>query len=420
MAFIATLGLLLSVMCPSVFCFPDGTLGSHTSVQKAQDIQKQLDSQTLASINTDFAFSLYRVLALQNPQKNIVFSPVSIATFLASLSLGAKGNTLKEILEGLKFNLTVTSERDMHKGFEHLLQSLSQPGDQVQVSTGNTLFVEKHLKILTEFKEKARVLYQTKAFRVNFQKPHEARKLINDYVSNQTQGKVEEVVSDLDGNTSMLMMNFLLYSGKWNVIFDPDDTIMEEFIVDRRRCVMAPMMKMEDMTTPYFRDEELECTVLEMSYIGNCKAMFIFPDQGKMQQVEASLKPETMRKWRKSLRPRVIDELQLPKFSLSKKYSLEEVLPALGVRELFSTQADLSGIIGVKNITVSQMVHSAVLDMTEMGTEAAANTVDKYNTWPAKINPTFVIINRKFLYIVSEPSSELIWFLGKVINPLEN
>ena len=59
---------------------------------------------------------------------------------------------------------------------------------------------------------------------------------------------------------------------------------------------MVPMMKIEYLTTPYFRDEELECTVVELSYTGNGKAMFILPDEGKMQQVEASLQPETLRK----------------------------------------------------------------------------------------------------------------------------
>ena len=51
----------------------------------------------------------------------------------------------------------------------------------------------------------------------------------------------------------------------------------------------------------------------------------------------------------------VIDELHLPNLDLSKKYNLVEILTELGIRELFSTQADLSGIIGVKNITVSQV-----------------------------------------------------------------
>ena len=55
-----------------------------------------------------------------------------------------------------------------------------------------------------------------------------------------------------------------------------------------------------------------------------------------------------------------------------------------------------------------------------MGTEADVATVVNHNTLSAKIDPTFVNIDRKFLYIVLEPISELIWFLGKVINPLEN
>ena len=88
--------------------------------------------------------------------------------------------------------------------------------------------------------------------------------------------------------------------------FDPDDTNMGKFRVDRRRSVKVPMMKIEDLRTPYFRDEELKCTVVELNYKGNGKAMFILPDQGRMQQVEASLQPGTLRKWRKSLRPRYV------------------------------------------------------------------------------------------------------------------
>ncbi|XP_021058440.1 serine protease inhibitor A3B-like [Mus pahari] len=420
MAFIATLGLLMAGVCPAVICCSDGTPGRHNAFQKGQGTRKQQDSLTLASINTDFVFSLYKKLALKNPDKNIVFSPVDIARALSSLSLGAKGKTLEEILEGLKFNLTETPEADIHQGFGHLLQRLSQPGDQVQIRTGSALFVEKHLQILTEFKEKARALYHTEVFTANFQQPREAKKLINSYVSNQTQGMIKGMVSDLDGNTSMVIVNNLIFKVKWKVPFNPDDTFMGKFIVDRRRRVKVPMMKAKNLRTSYFRDEELKCTVVELNYKGNGKAMFILPDQGRMQQVEASLQPEILRKWKKSLRPRMIDELHLPKFSLFQHYNLEDILPELGIRELFSTQADLSGITGVKNITVSQIVHTAILNMTEPGTEADADTMFKYDFLSAKIKPTIVSFEGKFLYILIVPSSEFIVFMGKVINPLEN
>ena len=86
--------------------------------------------------------------------------------------------------------------------------------------------------------------------------------------------------------------------------FDPDDTFESEFYLDEKRSVKVPMMKIKNLTTPYFRVEELSCTVVERKYTGNASALFIFPDQGRMQQVEASFQPENLRKLKDSLRPR--------------------------------------------------------------------------------------------------------------------
>ncbi|OBS79329.1 hypothetical protein A6R68_18282, partial [Neotoma lepida] len=121
------------------------------------------------------------------------------------------------------------------------------------------------------------------------------------------------------------------------------------------RSVRVPMMNIKFLTTPYFRDEDLSCSVVELKYTGNASALFILPEGGSMQQVEARLQPETLRKWKDSLRPRKIDDLYIPKFSISTDYSLENILPQLGIREVFSTQADLSGITGAKDLRVSKV-----------------------------------------------------------------
>lgn len=417
MARLVTLELLMAGICSAVLCFPDGTLGEDTLFHGDQDNGTQVDSLTLASINTDFAFSLYKKLALKNPDKNVVFSPLSISAALAVLSLGAKGNSMEEILEGLKFNLTETPEADIHRGFGHLLQRLSRPRDQIQISTGNALFIEKHFQVLAEFQEKARALYQAEAFTADFQQPREAKKLINDYVSKQTQGKISELISGLDKKTSMVLVNYIYFKGKWKVPFDPRDTFKSEFYSGKRRPVKVPMMKLEDLTTPYVRDEELKCTVVELKYTGNASALFILPDQGKMEQVEASLQPEILRRWKDSLRPSVIDELYLPKFSVSTDYSLEGVLPELGIKEVFSTHADLSGITGDKDLRVSQVVHKAVLDVAETGTEAAAATGVKFIPMSAKLDPLIIAFDRPFLMIISDTETEMAPFLAKIFNP---
>ncbi|XP_021011014.1 serine protease inhibitor A3F-like [Mus caroli] len=401
---------------PAALGCPDVTLGRNTAVHEVQENITSVDSVTLASSNTDFAFSLYKELVLKNPHKNVVFSPFSISTALALLSLGAKSNTLKEILEGLKFNLTETPEPDIHQGFRYLLDLLSQPGDQVQISTGSALFIEKHLQILAEFKEKARTLYQAEAFTADFLHPRQARKLINDYVSKHTQGKIKELISDLDKRTLMVLVNYIYFKGKWKVPFDPRDTFNSKFCLDEKRSVKVPMMKIEELTTPYFRDDELSCSVVELKYTGNVSALFILPDQGKMQQVETTLQPETLRKWKDSLKPSSIGELHLPKFSISSDYSLEHILPMLGIREVFSMQADLSAITGTRDLRVSQVVHKAVLDVGEKGTEAAATGVKAYLLC-RKIYSMTIYFNRPFLMIISDINTHIALFMAKVTNP---
>lgn len=113
----------------------------------------------------------------------------------------------------------------------------------------------------------------------------------------------------------------------------------------------------------------------------------------------------------------MIDDLHLPKFSISTDYSLEGILPELGIRDIFSTEADLSAITGAKGLKVSQVVHKSVLDVAETGTEAAAATGVKLIPLSGKLNPLTVYFNRPFLMIISDTETEIASFLAKISNP---
>ena len=198
------LGLLVAGI-RSVHCLPENVV--------VKDRHRRVDGHTLASSNTDFAFSLYKQLALKNPNKNVMFSPLSVSMALAFLSLGARGPTLTEILEGLKFNLTEIQETQIHQGFQHLLQALNRPSNQLQLSVGNAMFVQEELKLLDKFIEDARVLYSSEAFPTNFRDPEAAKSLINDYVKNKTQGKIEELFKDLSPRTELVLVNYVYFKG---------------------------------------------------------------------------------------------------------------------------------------------------------------------------------------------------------------
>ena len=91
---------------------------------------------------------------------------------------------------------------------------------------------------------------------------------------------------------------------KWKMPFNPNFTTEADFHVSKNRTVKVPMMGIRALTVPYFRDEELACTVVELPYTSNDSALFILPDDGRMEDVEAKLLPETLRRWRDSLHHR--------------------------------------------------------------------------------------------------------------------
>ncbi|KAB0352915.1 hypothetical protein FD754_017772 [Muntiacus muntjak] len=390
MSTLLALGLLVAGLCSSVHCLPENV------TPEEQHKGASVDDHSLASSNTDFAFSLYKQLALENPNKNVIFSPLSISIALGFLSLGARGSTLTEILEGLKFNLT---ETEIHQGFQHLLQTLTQPSNQLQLSVGNAMFVQEELKLLDKFIEDARVLYSSQAFPTEFNNSNAAMKLINDYVKNKTQGKIEDLFKDLDPFTRIILVNYIYF---------------KEFHVSENKTVEVPMMTL-GLETPYFRDEKLGCTLVELMYTSNDSALFILPDEGKMQDLEAKLNPETLRRWRESLQPSLIDTLYLPKFSISSDYNLPHILCKLGIQKVFTAEADLSGITDVMDLGVSQVVHSAVLDVDEEGTEGAAATGVELS--PRSAFMTIVRFDRPFLIAIVLKDTQSIIFLGKVTNP---
>ncbi|XP_054986240.1 alpha-1-antichymotrypsin-like [Sorex araneus] len=401
-----------------VLSLPEGTTTEpETVTQEDRGNSTLVGALSLARSNTDFAFSLYKLLAAQSPETNVIFSPLSVSMALAFLALGARGHTQTEILQGLKFNLTETPEAIIHRGFQQLLRHLSRHGMPLQLDVNTAMFLDQQLDLQDGFRQEARKLYAADALSTDFHDITAAEKLINDYVELETRGKIKELVKGLDAKTRMVLVNCLFFKAQWKTPFDPDDTHPSDFHVSKSRKVEVPMMNAMVIRVPYFRDKELGCTVVQLPYkASSACAILVLPDEGHMAEVEAALLPGTLQRWRDSLEMRAIT-LWLPKFSVSGDYDLKQVLALLGLRSVFSRDADLSGLTHAKNLRVSEVVHKAVLDVAEEGTEAAAATGTKFTPFSARSYKTIVNFNRPFLVVLLSEDTKSILFLGKVADP---
>ncbi|VTJ92258.1 Hypothetical predicted protein, partial [Marmota monax] len=247
----------------------------------------------------EFAFSLYRVLAHESNTTNIFFSPVSIATALASLSLGTKADTHTQILEGLGFNNTDIPEAEIHQGFQHLLQTLNRPNSQLQLTTGSGLFIDHNLKLLDKFLEDVKNLYHSEAFSTNFTNTEEAKKQINTYVEKGTQGKIVDLVKDLNRDSVLALVNYIFFKAKWEEPFEEVLTREQDFHVDEATTVRVPMMNRVGMFDLHYCPT-LASWVLQMDYLGNATAIFLLPDEGKLQHLEDTITKEILAKFLKN------------------------------------------------------------------------------------------------------------------------
>ncbi|KFR12515.1 hypothetical protein N306_04595, partial [Opisthocomus hoazin] len=382
----------------------------------SQAEDENLAHDKIALSNADFAFRFYKQVREEAGNKNIFFSPLSISTAFSMLSLGARANTLSQLHKGLAFNLTEMEEQEIHEGFQRVLQLLNDPHREVQLNMGNALFIDNRLKLLQTFLDDVTNFYHSEAISSNFQNSPEATKEINKYIETKTHGKIVDLLQSLDSDTAVVLINYVFFKGYWEKPFNNLSTRDDDFLLDAKNSVKVKMMHQEKAFNIH-RDEKMSCWVVEIPYKGNAISLFVLPDEGTMKQVEDALLRETVSNWMQSFQKRKI-YLDLPKFSISSSYDVKSLFEKMGVTEVFSHQADLSGMAEKALLKVSKAIHKAVVDVSENGTEAAAVTEIEMVLMSAQIpRPPYIRFNRPFLMMIIDQISHSILFMGKIVNP---
>ncbi|NWU67448.1 A1AF antiproteinase, partial [Pterocles burchelli] len=373
---------------------------------------QNMPQQTVGNSVCQFACCFYKEISSRENDGNVFFSPLSISTAFAMLTLGARSDTQAQILRVLSFNPREISENEIHEGYRQLMQMVNRKNEGLQLNMGNVLFVLDRLKPQDKFLSTLRNSYEGEAYPMNFKRSDQAQIKINKYVAERTNGKIKDLINNLDPLTEILLVSYIYFKAEWEKPFDPKYTKKGKFFVEANKAVEVPMMFGMGLFKHGY-DEQLSSTVLQMDYKGGASAFFILPDQGKMKKLEERFSCEHLSRWR-TLVSKSSANLYLPKFTLYGTYNLKNVLYKMGIKDLFTDKADLSGITGQPQHRVSQAIHKAVVNVDETGTRAAAATGMEIVPMSVPITITF---NRPFLMVITRGNSML--FMGKIVNPLK-
>jgi serpin B len=255
----------------------------------------------------------------------------------------------------------------------------------------------------------------------------ESRHTINTWVAQKTKDKIQDLLSPglLTSDTKFVLTNAAYFKADWEMPFDKNLTKEKLFSITATQQVQVPMMHLPKAYFRYTKLDELQ--VLELPYIGNKLSMVILlPKQvDGLADLESRLTPKNLENWLSFSEVRYDDDASkgvkvwLPKFKMSSKFNLKEVLSNMGMRLAFiDGAANFSGINDKARLAISEVVHKAFVDVNEEGTEAAAATAVIGGTRGGGQPPSFVV-DHPFLFLIRDNQSGSILFIGRVVNPLE-
>ena len=379
----------------------------------SQPINLSPMQKTVANSTTDFSFKIFKELASAENDSNVFISPLSISYALAMTANGANGETLQEMLSVLGFgNLT---QEDLNSALSSLMSLLTHADPDVILNISNSIWYRQGFPVEQTFLDINKKYYDAEIRPLDFASS-DAVDIINSWVSTNTNGKIKEIIKQIDPMTVMFLINAIYFKGIWKYTFDKEKTFQGEFTTLSGKQVECPMMQMK-ADLPYFETDDFQAVSLDYGNGDFAMALFL-PKSGKKAE-------DIVRLLNSSLWNKCVTEFDsgkqeitviLPRFKTRYEVTLNDTLKKMGMRKAFSgRQADFSRMCKTFELYIDRVIHKTYVSVDEQGTEAAAVTVVemRYTSTGMSIN-----IDRPFVFVIYEKSSGTVLFEGKINNPL--
>jgi serine protease inhibitor len=370
--------------------------------------------QALFAANTRFAFKLFAELAQQSRGRNIFISPTSIALALSMTYNGARGETRRAISHALE--LGEMQPDDLNRANAGLSQSLQQLDPQVHLAIANSLWARAGLAFKPDFTRRNQEFYQAQIEQLDFADPR-APATINAWVKQNTNGKIERIVDQINRDALLFLINAIYFKGAWARQFDQRLTKDAPFTLLDGRPKQLPLMSQSGKYR-YYEGQGFQSASLP--YGGGRLSMYVFlPDQ--RSSLEAFTQELNRKRWDEWM-PRYREtegRIALPRFKLEYETTLNDALQALGMAIAFSSRADFGDMCSSEpHVCVDEVKHKTFVEVNEQGTEAAA--VTSVGMMRASFSPqrTFsMIVDRPFFCAIRDNQTGTILFMGSIVEP---
>ena len=381
--------------------------------QDDPEFDYNLKSAKVISTNNAFGLELLQTVMETEDNPNVMISPASVSIALGMAYNGAETTTRDAFEEVLNYQgLTREEVNEITRELIHVLVT-NVKGNLLEIA--NSLWYDEDFPVEEEFISLNAHYYDAEVRELDFRSA-EAVKTINNWVSDHTHGKIDEIIDAIDPAVMMILINAIYFNCVWETEFDPDDTKKAPFFrEDGSTFGQVDLMYLKTKLNASFTED---FSAVELPYKNGKFSMYLFlPEAEKeVNELIGQLDADTWNSWLEGFAEVEDFRLEMPRFEFEYDRSLAEDLKMMGLEVAFSSEdADFSGITPM-DLFISDVIHKTYIKVNEQGTEAAAVTAIIFET--TSIGPRdYLRLDRPFLFAITENSSRSILFMGKVSEP---
>ncbi|OME85662.1 hypothetical protein BK122_01945 [Paenibacillus pabuli] len=427
----ARLGVLLLLCCISgliiTSCSAKGdpnkmqsNSNQELSESERKAVLKEIEPERIQAMNT---IGLHILQQMGTKEKadgnNLLISPYSITAAIGMAYNGSVGETRQEMAKVMGWS---GLEMEQVNAFQAALQQLlTHPGKGIQIGIANSMWVKDGIPVEETYQTAVQQTYEAEIRTLNVQ-PAQAKEEINQWVKQHTNGMIPNLMQEPpEKEALMILVNVIAFDGNWMDEFDPEYTTDEEFRLANGKDLSVRMMH---QTKQFQYSENEYWQAVRLPYgDGQMHLLVVLPREGRtLDEVQQQLLDDPKRLDRGSEYSLV--ELSLPRFRVEYGMNLKETLQQMGMEmafdpyaanftEMISPGPNLQAYIG-------QVLHRAVMEVSEQGTVAAASTLVGMAAGSAPpTDPVRIEANRPFMVAVVDKSTGAWLFAGNVNQPEE-
>lgn len=356
------------------------------------------DSQSDVESSVEFALEFFKKTnQTVSYDENLVVSPYSAAVALSMLEEGAEGETKAEFAQVLGGRLY---------GFENL-----GSGKDFTAESANSVWISDNFSVRNRYVALLEKDYDALVTTPDFSDPATIRE-INNWCSENTSGKITEIIDELSPNDVMVLVNALYFNAPWADAFDEQGTVDAVFHSVKGDKKVPMMYRKADYEYAQYQG----CQMIRLPYEGGRYSMVVvLPPAG--MSVDAVLPYVNSASFDAAMGMLSKQEVafRMPKFRLETSLVLDKPLQKMGIVTAYTPAADFTGISVSGPLSLGTVKQKCYIDVTEKGTEAAAVTSAQIRMTSAARFPRMTV-DRPFIFFIADSQTDNILFVGKVVN----